>query len=89
MTRAEFEGCSPADVYELLHAWNDREKRWDYRFGLGTTILANANKKADHPGFEMGDFFPRLAGDVEFPDEDELDRKLEEWITAHNAGVKG
>ena len=84
MSRAEFESCSPDEVHELWHAWEDRERRKDWRFAA--LIIAQGAGGKDSPPLTIGQLFPRL--EPELPDADELERKFASFEAAHNAAHK-
>lgn len=84
MTRAEFEACTPGDAHELWHAWEDRERRKDWRFAA--LIIAQGAGGKDSPPLTIGQLFPRLEPDL--PDQDELERKFAAFEAGQNARAK-
>lgn len=86
MSRAEFNACSPAEVHELVQAWRDRERRWDWRFAA--SIVFESRGK-DDPPLRLVDLFPSLAPpEGEEPDAGDLEAKLDAWERAHNARAR-
>ena len=71
---------SPAEVRDLLDAWEARERRPDFRAGQVCWLLAeiNRDREARPVPFCPADFFPSL--ELLRPDpptDDQLERKME------------
>lgn len=79
ITADELGAMPPGDVFDLLEAWRQREKRADFRAAQVCTILAEVNRDKDRKPtpFHPGDFFPSFAEDREPISESELEAKLE------------
>lgn len=71
---------SPAEVRDLLDAWQARERRRDFRAGQICFLLAeiNRDREARPTPFCPADFFPSLEQlRPEPPSADQLEQKLE------------
>lgn len=77
---AELGAMSPAEVRELLDAWQARERRLDFRAGQVCFLLAEINRDRESrpTPFSPADFFSSLeALRPEPPSVDQLEQKLE------------
>lgn len=79
MRPAEVDALEPGELPGLYGAWEDRQRRKDYRAGVVASLLANVHRESSARPFTPASFFPSL--EPWFPppepaDQDALERKL-------------